>query len=347
MWDENNSLKPDEISISSSKRVLIKCSRQLHTSREISINSIKLNQKGICLECGSFAQFIVDKYGNEGLSKYWDYEKNINLDPWKIRRSSGKKVYLKCFKNPEHKSYLISCNAFTYAYPNSGCPLCNVRGKYGVPAISDSLGALIPQSLEFWSSKNNYTPYYVTPKSHKKAWWICEEGFHDDYLRTISETLRYDFRCPVCQSYKRSSFLQTKVYSFLTQELGYTVNTEYNCSIIPPSLSNYRNSKLPFDNEVVELKLIIEVNGKQHYDPCSWHLLTAKRRNTTKEIEFELQQKRDKFKEEYALQNGYHYLVVPYYMENKDTYKQIIIEKINQINKKYRIRNDHSLKGND
>ena len=331
LWDENNTTSPDEISYGSKKEILFQCKRKLHESRLISPERATKMKKCICRKCNSFAQWGIDHYGEKFLEEYWDYELNNNIDPWEIDYSSSKKVYIKCNKNLLHKSYLISCNTFITCFPSSGCPYCNVRGKCGHPIKEESLGVLYPRSAEFWSDKNDITIFDVTSSSHKSMWWKCDNGKHEDYERTISETVRYDFRCPYCVSEHICSSLESKVSNFIEHELGYNIKHELDCSIAPINPSGYNNIKMPYDNEIPELKLIIEVHGKQHYTQCSWHTSTAKRNNTSPQEELEKQKARDLYKKDYAINHGYYYLEIPYYEEDNDLYKQTILNKINEI----------------
>lgn len=81
---------------------------------------------------------------------------------------------------------------------------------------------------------------------------------------------------------------------------------------------------LPFDfcifNENNEIQFLIEVNGKQHYEP---------RYSSDPEVSqrlFEIQKKHDKLKEVYCLEHNIDLLIIPYYDLNK--YKQIIDERL-------------------
>lgn len=331
LWDENNNITPNDISYGSKKEVLIKCKRKLHESRLISPERIVRTKKCICKKCNSFAQWGIDNYGESFLNEYWDHELNNNIDPWEIDYSSTSNVYIKCCKNDLHGSYEISCNQFTSNFPHSGCPYCHVRGKVGRPIKEDSLGALCPQSIALWSDKNNISVFDVTPSSHRSVWWKCDNGKHDDYERIISETVRYDFRCASCVSENTCSLLESKVSDFVKNELGYDIKHELDCGIAPINPNGYNNIRMPYDNEIPELKLIIEVHGKQHYTKCSWHTTTAKRNGTSPQEELEKQQMRDKYKKDYAISHGYYYLEIPYYEENNDLYKQTILNKINEI----------------
>ena len=329
LWAEENKLSPNEVSYGSKKVFLFDCPRNLHSPRSISLDKIIRLKKGICIQCNSIAQYGIDKCGDDFLDKYWDWEKNKDLNPWVIPYSSTQKIYLYCQNNCKHGSILTTCNAFSITAPHLACSKCNIRGN-AKPIKEDSLGYLHPDVLELWSSKNILSPFEVTEFSHKMIWWKCPDGKHEDYCRSVSETLRYKFRCPDCVNETRFSILQYKVTNYL-KELGYNLKHEYECNIKAPSLTGYRNSVLPYDNEVLELKLIIEVMGEQHYRKTSWNTLQAKRNQTTPELEFLKLQQRDKYKKEYALNQGYYYLSIPYYLEDNDAYKQAIDNKINFI----------------
>ena len=128
---------------------------------------------------------------------------------------------------------------------------------------------------------------------------------------------------------KRTSELQDKVFNYLTKELNYKTNTEYDCNIVP--INPLTGRKLPFDNEVVDLKLIIEVHGLQHYEVTGFSMLRANQTGNTPEEEFEYRKQVDEFKKNYALENGYHYLEIPYWTKDDESYKELINNKIKEI----------------
>lgn len=332
-WDyDKNESCPSDYGIYSKRKIWMKCTRGIHKPRFISIGELTNSKKSsVCTECNSFAQWGIDKYGDDFLDRYWDYERNIEIDPWKISRSSGRLVYIKCNKVIYHGSYEIKCNTFVSAFPNSGCKKCHVRGKNGKPAVEDSIAHTDHECIKYWSCKNSFSPYDVSKKSHKLIWWKCPDGKHGDYLRNVAETRRYNYRCPHCVNEMRFSSLQRKVSNYLENDLGFSVNHEYECTINPPSPTGYNNLRLPYDNEIVDLKLIIEVNGSQHYKPNGWMTTAAKRNKTTPDYELSKQIERDKYKKDYAIKNGYQYLEIPYYEEENDLYKISIQNKIKEI----------------
>ena len=329
-WDyELNNYKPNEISYGTHEKHWFKCSRNLHKSELRDIHGFTTGrQKSLdCKQCNSFAQYLVDAYGINALELYWDYGKNI-LNPWRIDKKSRENIYINCQKHDYHGSHRLSCNAFTIG---NGCPYCvNKNGK--VHAF-DSLGTLHPKSINIWSGKNKKSPYEYTSLSNQKVWWRCLDG-HDDYYRQISNATKCEFRCPECVKERAESFLQEKVRLYLESlnNNNYTILHEHNCTIIPKNPKSKTNNTLPFDNEVKELKLICEVHGLQHYKLSKWHTQISKQHDTIPEYELHMQQVRDRYKKFIAYKQGYNYIAIPYWTDDKiETWKTLINDKIIQI----------------
>ena len=134
--------------------------------------------------------------------------------------------------------------------------------------------------------------------------------------------------CPRCARIGKSK-LQEKVNEYISKVYQYKLLHEYECNLKPRNPKT--NYIMPFDNELVELKLIIEVHGQQHYEITGFTKLTAEHYGTTEDEELEYQKWKDKYKKDYALDNGYSYLEIPYWTENDESYKTLIDNKINEI----------------
>ena len=339
-WDyELNKCSPTNVCYSSNKKYWFKCDKHPEHKSELKlIYSFTYGKGGgmECKQCNSIAQYISDNFPNKKLEDIWNYEKNGNLDPWGVSKStSQKKIWVKCQEKDYHGSYEISCDKF---YIGQRCPYCS--HKKGKVHPKDSLGkhVIADYGKEFlnkiWSNKNEKSEFEYSCGSDEKVWWKCISSKHDDYKRTIKSSIDYDFRCPKCSNEKRESLYEEKVRLYLVS-LGYTILHEYDCTIAPKNPKT--KMPLPFDNEIKELKLIIEVHGEQHYDTYYYkHRFNCNDYDAKQKLHY--QQLKDRYKKIYAMQNGYEYLEIPYntIFDSKDTYKQMIDDKIKDIlNKNY------------
>jgi hypothetical protein len=128
---------------------------------------------------------------------------------------------------------------------------------------------------------------------------------------------------------RSESLLQEKVRLYLNNCYNYKINHEFNCSILPHHPKS--NRCLPFDNEVYELKLLIEVNGVAHYKIDTFTHRAAKQHKTSVEYEFHKRKLYDRYKKYVAFCNGFYYLEIPYWTENDESYKKLIDDKIKEI----------------
>lgn len=264
-----------------------------------------------------FDKWCIENIDENFLEKYWDYERNI-YDPSKIGKGSRKETWIKCQDNPLHGSYKTL--AYTFTGMGQRCPYCSGKKVH----ITDSLGYKFPEVIDLWSDKNELSPYDYTYGSGKDVWLKCNNGNHDDYLTKPYRAKEHLFKCPKCVDESNKSSLQKKVEELIRTEFGYKMLFEDNCSIRPVSPKGHKNSTMPYDIEIPELKLIIEVQGQQHYEITGWVKNHAERNGTTPEQELQEQQKRDELKKLYAIDKGYNYLQIPYWFEKFDAYKDLL-----------------------
>jgi hypothetical protein len=139
-WDYelNNGVKPSEINYGTEVLYYFKCPKGIHDSESKMIHNFISGQKGsmYCKKCNTFAQHLIDLYGDNALNLYWDYEQNdkLNLDPWEITKySNDTKVWIKCQNG--HKSYFVGCDKF--AFDETRCPIC--RESKGEKRIKEYL----------------------------------------------------------------------------------------------------------------------------------------------------------------------------------------------------------------
>lgn len=183
----------------------------------------------------------------------------------------------------------------------------------------------------FWSNNNLLSPFDFTKKSHQAIIIkcpVCNEDYKTSPL-AISGRISY-VECPSCFHSKNCSSYERTVKDYLNHKLKLKTLHENNCNLRP--INPKTNSRLYYDNEILDLNIIIEVHGKQHYeeilDSCWW---IGKR--TPKDFLEDLQY-RDKYKKEYAINNGYLYLELSYIDvingEYKNKINNIILERVSK-----------------
>ncbi len=254
--------------------------------------------------------------------KRWDKDKN-KYKPDEISFGTTLPIYLHCENNlHESEGY------------DAGVLHKNINHKLGCK-ICSSLEGISPESLRFWSDKNNKFPRDYYSNSHEVVWWKCENNKHEDYERRIQSSKNMNFRCPSCVQERNESFLQEKIRLYLEQlckKNNWKLNHEYNCEL--KCRNNKTNNRLPYDNEIIgdSIKNIIETHGEQHYKISQYHTTEAKRKGITIQEQFEYRKQIDKYKKDFAIKNGYRYLEIPYTADNaKNTWK-IMINKFLNIN---------------
>jgi hypothetical protein len=330
-WDYGlNKLNPSEIAYATNKKYWFKCPEGLHKSELNCIADLTSKIQNVsfrCRVCNSFTQYAINIIGENFLKNYWDYNKNGDIDPWKLEHGSNKHVYIKCQEKDYHESYSISCDNFL---KGKRCPLCSNNSGKVHPL--DSLGTLYPEVLKIWSSKNKKSAYeYTIARSKKDIWWKCADGKHKDYPRSISNSQYCNFQCPECVRERDESFLQEKVRLYLN-ELGFTVLHERNCNLVPVHPKS--KHKMPYDNEIIinNKCCVLEIHGIQHYEISYFHKLQAKYNNTTPEYEFHMQKVRDRYKRIFAKCRQCEYLEIPYGADDvQETWKVLINNKIQEI----------------
>jgi len=258
----------------------------------------------------NFVQWC-NKNIDKDIYQIWDYQNNI-FKPDEIDCSDlEQNIYALC---PIHGSYSKKLKRF---FDNADCSTCiRVKNNENILAIK------YPKIQDIWSDKNNFTPYDITYNSSKKIWLKCSNNRHNDYNQYIRNAIRSDCECPLCVKERKISKAQIFVNNYLN-ELGYDVLHEYDCNII--AINPKTGRLMPYDNEIAELKLIIEVNGVQHYqEKSSWNVLNAKQNNISLKESLTQQKYRDNFKKQYAIDNGYNFIEIPYWHIYNNSFKQLI-----------------------
>ena len=294
-WDyELNDKKPSEVGYSSDKKYWFTCLEHLvHKSELKKLNDFTSGHEHTmdCKQCNSFVQWGINNICEDFLEKYWDYEKNVEIDPWKISYASSKKVWIKCQEKDYHNSYNISCSDF---HNRIRCSYCG-NGNSKVHPL-DSVGQLLKDKklLNIWSDKNKKSPYEYSINSGQKVWWKCLDNKHEDYYRNISNSNTYDFRCPLCSFSKG----EKKIEEYLKiNNINYIPQKEFI------KLKGLGGGLLSYDFYLEKQNLLIEYQGEFHDGSVPNQI----------QKDLKKQQKHDKLKKEYAENHNINLLEIWYW----------------------------------
>jgi very-short-patch-repair endonuclease len=231
----------------------------------------KLCENDDCKNC------FEKSFASHPKSKYWS-EFN-ELHPKNVFISSGKKYEFLCDCGHTFISKLDNI------MKNRWCPYCSKPPKQlcednNCKKCFEKSFASHPKS-EFWNVKNKSKPRDLFKYTNQKFIFNCNKC-SNEFKTAISNITNLNSWCPKCR-YKT----ELKLFNWLKT---YNINVEsqvkfYWCKKI---------QKLPFDFLLEKYKLIIELDGLQHFKQVSnWQSP-------------EKTQENDEFKNKSALDNGYH-----------------------------------------
>jgi hypothetical protein len=192
---------------------------------------------------------------NPQITAQWHPTKNT-IRPEDVSAGSNKKVWWLC-----HEICSGGCKHEWEAtikdrYAGYGCPYCSGR----TCCIHTSIATTHPIIASQWHpTKNNIGPENLSAGSGKKVWWLChdirnKERKHE--WKAIIANRCNGTGCPTCKNKTARKLF------------------DYIKSIFPDAISEYRanwcknpftNKHLPFDIYIPSLKVIIELDGAQHF----------------------------------------------------------------------------------
>ena len=276
-----------------------------------------LSNRG-CPRCGKNLKKTTSEFINEINIKFPE-----KFDVLGEYVSCKEPIQLKCKK----------CGHVWNALPNSilngnGCPNCNLE-RLKNPVLKRTQEQFVADIKKSLNGAVDVIGEYKSALERVKV--KCNQcGYIWD---TKAQSLLYGHGCPKCALKKTTSKLQDKVSNYLESWGVFDVLHEKDCSL--RCYNPLTGLLLPFDNEVdvAGKKLLIEVHGQQHYQITFFSKKDAIKKNTTPDQILKYQQWKDEYKKEYAIQNGYEYLEIPYWAEKDESYIDLINDKLIEIEK--------------
>ncbi len=214
--------------------------------------------------------------------------KNFELVNYENLKYLGhrQKLNFHCFKCNE-----IFILDFSGVLRGVECCICNGSqvGKY------TNLAYLRPKLASEWiSSKHNLLPYEVTLGSSERVLWQCEKCEHQ-WKTSVAHRTGDETGCPLCKSKSKG---ELKIVEFLlNNNIKFTREKRFDdCKNV---------LTLPFDFYLPDYNILIEYQGRQHYEVTNSYFGGVG--------SLEKRKHNDKIKREYALNNKYYYLEIPYW----------------------------------
>lgn len=207
-WDYSmNNNNPDEIGYSTDIKYYFKCASGKHPSTPYKISNITRywdKAKVECVYCNSFAQWGIDNICEDFLERYWDYDKNVDVDPWLLPKAARQRIWLKCQDANYHNSYDIITDSF---YAGQRCPYCSRKRIHPQDSFAAYNTRRLGESFleKYWDyDKNTVNPYAISSHADScKVWIKCQDvDYHDSYEVRPRDYSNGKSNCPYCHMIK-------------------------------------------------------------------------------------------------------------------------------------------------
>lgn len=256
-WDYNlNNKTPDKVSSCTSDYYYFKCSCGKHESSLWKILSLTRHGKlkTVCKKCNSFAQFAIDKFGEDVLDIYWDYDKNT-VDPWEIPHSATNDIWVKCINSVSHGSYKTKTYSFLKGI---GCPTCSDEQQ--ISRLQEKVSNYISNDLNLIIAHERGCSIVATnPKNGYKLPYDNDVIINDKHLIIeVHGVQHYDVNNGwICKTAKKYNLTTNKVLEDLQwrdeYKKQYALSQGYYYLAIPYWTESDESYKTLIDNKIQEI----------------------------------------------------------------------------------------------
>lgn len=128
------------------------------------------------------------------IAKEWNYEKNGELSPDRIKSNSNRKVWWKCPKGHEWQA-IVSDRVLKH----TGCPVCS---NHKLLTGYNDLATVCPELVAEWNYEKNegLLPSQIVFGSTKTVWWKCKQGH--EWKAPVCARVNKGASCPYCSNKK-------------------------------------------------------------------------------------------------------------------------------------------------
>ena len=282
-WSNKNNITPREISLNSNKKYWFNCDRCPHDF-ETSLGKINIGRW--CPYCSNKKLCNNNNCGICFNKSFASSKRAIN---WSVKNNlAPRDAHLN-----SDKKYRFNCDKCTHEFEarlhditgkDSWCPYCSNKKLCSDNECNhcSNNSFATHEKAKYWSVKNgNITPRQVFKSSYNKYWFNCDNCPHE--FKSVLYSINGGNWCPICKNKT-----ETKLHEALSQNYQVIYQPKYDWCI-----NIETNRRLPFDFEISDYNIIIELDGDQHFKQVSnW-------------ISPEETRQRDIFKMDRANENGY------------------------------------------
>jgi very-short-patch-repair endonuclease len=289
-WDiEKNKISPRYVALNSHSKFWFTCDKCNHNFKLClgDMNhgnnwcSFCVNQKRCdisdCKHCFN------NSFASHEKAKYWNIEKNNDILPRAVALNSHSKFWFTCEKcQHDFKRCLADIN-----HHDQWCSFCvNMERCDSLDCkhcFNNSFAS--HEKAKYWDieKNNNVLSRNVALNSRDKFWFTCEEC--KNCFKTRPYTVNSGSWCPFCKHKT-----ELKIFSFI-KENKIEITRQFKCDWCRnPETNKY----LPFDLCIEDKRIIIEIDGRQHFENVEYWRSSSEE-NTN----------RDVYKMNQALQKGY------------------------------------------
>ena len=207
-WDyeKNLNLNPSLLTCKSGKKAWWRCEKSHSFEKTI----YDMNKHPSCPYC--IGRKIIKGFNDFATKRpelllEWDWEKNIEISPFKIPEFSPKRAWWKCKNNHSWSATVINRS---HGY---NCPYCsNQKIKIG----ENDLETKKPMLAKEWNYEKNIglLPYEVTVATPRRVWWKCIRGH--EWIDSVNH--RNSGRgCPECSKGLKTSFPEQAIFFYISK----------------------------------------------------------------------------------------------------------------------------------
>ena len=254
-WSEKNNINPAEVSLNSNTKFYFNCD----CGHELFVVLSSVNKGKWCPYCSNSPNQLCNRdncklcfnnsFASNEKAQYWNYERNNDIKPRNVFKSSSKKYYFTC-KDCNH-IFDASLNNIS---GNKWCSYCAQKKLCNNDSCKWCLESSFAshEKSNMWSVKNgDITPREVFKCSGKTYWFQCKDCTHD-FQAKISHIVRTnnDKFCPICSSQYMCDDLECKIClekSLASLEKVKYYNKELNNNLDPRKIFKNSNSKFWFN----------------------------------------------------------------------------------------------------